>query len=146
MTETPSGIPPRPNFYITRENLNELVGPGFWKVNDLPQERWNLIKDHFGSVNTFAVFASGIAPTQHTFQPPPSSLVGGIDWVRIENKPRAGEPPLNVYHYVIGQPDEFGYPVYGPIKDGSSASHWSELKDLDVYFNDDQKKESKKDG
>jgi len=138
MTGIPAGIPPRPNFYITTENFSQLVGPGFWRVQDLPQERWNLVKDYLGSVNTLAVFASGVAPTQQNCHQQNGELVGGIDWVRIENRPRTGEPPLNVYHYVIGQPDQFGYPVYGPVKDGSIASHWSDLKDLDVYFSDNR--------
>jgi hypothetical protein len=53
--------------------------------------------------------------------------------VRIEGNRVEDEPPLNVYHYGIGQKDANGYPVYGPVKDKTVAPHWSELQDLDVY-------------
>jgi hypothetical protein len=120
-----------PNFYITAENFSELVGDGLWTINDVPLQRLAQIKDHFGKVETFALFASGIAPRACTGT---EARVGGIDWVRLEKHPKPGEPPLNVYHYLIGPLDERGYPVYGPILNGSIAPHWSELDDLDSYL------------
>ena len=119
------------NFYITHENFENLIGPGFWMINDLPPPRWEQIKDHFGEDETLAVFASGTAPTQA--DPCFGDAIGGIDWVRIESNRKTGEPPLNVYHYVIGPPDEHGYPVYGPVVNGSKAPHWSGLENLHVY-------------
>jgi len=123
--------PPEPNFYITNENFTGLVGGGLWNINDIPPERWAQVKDHLGGVDTFAVFASGIPPQAATGI---GGHIGGIDWVRLESSPKSGEPPLNVYHYGIGQPDDNGYPVFGPIRNGSIAPHWSELEGLDVYL------------
>ena len=136
MTAKPTGFHPQPNFYITQDNFKRLSGPAFWRVNDLPPKQWEQIQKHFGNADTLAVFASAVAP--NPIQPPNNAPVGGIDWVRIENKPRPNESALNVDHYVIGYPDQFGYPVYGPLKSGSMADHWSNLDDLRVYFADNE--------
>jgi hypothetical protein len=121
----------KPNFFITKKNFEQLIGPGFWKIQDIPALRAQQIRPFLGSQDTLAVFASGLAPRQlnHISE----ELIGGIDWVRLESSPKDKEPPLNVYHYVIGKETENGYPVYGPYKDGSIAGHWSCLKDLDIY-------------
>lgn len=92
------------------------------------------MKDHLGKTETFAVFASGVAPQAYTGV---EGHVAGIDWVKPERHPKPGEPPLNVYHYGIGPPDEHGYPVFGPIINGSIAPHWADLEDLVVYLNFD---------
>lgn len=47
-----------------------------------------------------------------------------------------GEPPYNIDHYVVGLPDDNGYPVYGPLKTGSIAGHWPKTEDLVVYYPD----------
>lgn len=120
---------PRPNFYITRENFQTLIGPGYWRIQDLPGKRAEQVRGFLDSCDTIGVFASGVAP-QGIEDPDP---VGGIDWVRLESRPLEGEPPLNFYHYVIRTPDSSGYPVYGPFKDGAIAPHWGDLKDIDRY-------------
>lgn len=123
-------IPPLPAFYITEENFKELVGNGLWAINDVPLDRLAQIRKFFAKVETIAVLASGLAPRVHTGTEP---CVGGIDWVKLETNPKRGEPSINVYHYLIGPHDGYGYPVYGPIRNGSIAPHHSELEDLDVY-------------
>jgi hypothetical protein len=127
-------IPLRPSFYITEENFQELVGNGLWTINDVPLDRLAQIKKFFAKVETVAVFASGLAPRAHTGSEP---RVGGIDWVRLETNPKPREASLNVYHYLIGPHDGYGYPVYGPIRNGSIAPHHSELSDLDPYLGAD---------
>jgi len=53
----------------------------------------------------------------------------------METKLKPGELPLNVYHYVIGNPNSSGlYLVYGPFKAGGRAPHQSELDDMDKYY------------
>jgi len=130
----------KPNFYITIENFGHLIGPGFWRIHEVPLDRLAQIKDHFDDVDTLAVFASGTVPRPDI--PPSSVPAGGIDWVRLESNPRAEEPPLNLYHYIIGHPDAHGYPVYGPVRGGSIAPHWSQLEDLEVYLPGDGSDES----
>jgi len=125
----------QPNFYITVDNYYQLTGAGFWEINDVPPQRWKQIKDHFGDENTMAVFASGSSPTIITQEN--NKAIGGIDWVKIERNPKDKEPPLNVYHYVIGKPDNIGYPVYGPYRKGQLAPHHSELEDLGPYLNNE---------
>lgn len=119
----------RPNFYITAGNFEHLIGPGFWKLNDVPQKRWEQIKDHLGQDDTIAVYASGELPVVGG-----SGRTGGIDWIRLEENPRPTEPDLNAYHYVIGQPTGGLYPVYGPYKKGARVSHWCEETELEAYF------------
>ena len=123
-----------PNFYITEANYYQLTGPGFWYINDVPPERWAQIKDHFAQENTIAVFASGIDP--HKIDAPAGAEIAGIDWIRLEPNPKGNEPLLNVDHYVIGPSDEFGFPVYGPYKEGAVVSHHLHNEDeIDKYNN-----------
>ncbi len=126
---------PQPNFYISRETFSNLIGPGFWRVNEVPRERWGMIGWFFAKGDTLAVFASGVAPTLDPSRP---RYPAGIDWVKIENNQKPGEPPLNVYHYVIGHPSQYGYPVFGPFGNGAIAPHWSQLANLDPYFTDNR--------
>lgn len=120
-----------PNFYITTQNYNDLIGNGLWSINDNPPDKWSEIKDFFGGNDTLAIFSSGNPPGNlGAFSGP----VAGIDWVRIESRPKAGETPLNVYHFSVGHPDVNGYPVYGPILNSTIAPHWSNLEDVYVYF------------
>jgi len=126
---------PEPNFYIRREHFLLVEGAGFWHINDVPVERWAQVGEHFNNENTLALFASGSED-----KPVESSgvkVVGGIDWIKFETNPKEKEPPLNAYHYVIGQPDDKGYPVYGPFRDGSLVPHWCGYEDLDKYSKKD---------
>ncbi|MGB8658129.1 MAG: hypothetical protein WCE90_10160 [Candidatus Zixiibacteriota bacterium] len=114
---------PEPNFYISHENFKQLIeGPGFWYKNDVPPERWAQVGKHFNNDDSFAVFASGsvVRPVESKGV----QAVGGIDWIRLEANPKEGKPQLRVYHYVIYQPDDKGYPVYGPYRDGCLVPHW----------------------
>lgn len=120
----------QPSFYITESNYKMLVGNGFWAITDLPPDRWDEVRGFFGKPETLAVFASGNAPYAI---PSHADEIAGIDWARIESNQKKGEPPINVYHYGIGQKDLYGYPVYGPVIGKTIARHWSELRDLDVY-------------
>src|SRR6266566_308601 len=114
----------RPNFYITEQNFRNLAGSGYWAIQDVPAERAEQVRGFLNNADTIAVFASGVTPREIHAE---GEDVGGIDWVRLETNRKPGEPPLNVYHYVIKQPDNRGFPVYGPFKDGAIAPHWSEL-------------------
>jgi len=120
-----------PNFYISHENFKLIEGPGFWYINDVPVERWAHVGEHFNNKNTLALFASGsvVRPVQSIR----GQAVGGIDWIKLEVNPKEKEPPLDAYHYVIVQPDDKGYPVYGPFKDGCLVPHWCDYNDLDKY-------------
>jgi hypothetical protein len=121
----------RPNFYVTSEQLNHAVGPGFWSIQDLPPARAEAIRPFLNNGDTLAVFASGAMPLLATSE---GAEIGGIDWIRLEPNPRDGEPALNAYHFVILQHDRKGYPVIGPIKDGAIISHWSEPASIDMYL------------
>lgn len=124
-------INPRPNFYITQENFRLIEGSGFWQRNDVSADRWRQVGEHFANEHTVAVFASGsVVRPVHSFG---VQAVGGIDWLKLEPNPRSEEPPLNAYHFVIGEPDQNGYPVYGPYKDGCLVPHWFSYDDLDAY-------------
>ena len=59
--------------------------------------------------------------------------VGGIDWLRLESNPYPGEPDINAYHFVIGTPDESGYPVYGPYRNGCRIQHHATGDGIDQY-------------
>jgi hypothetical protein len=122
---------PKPNFYITLENFRLIEGAGFWERNDVPPERWVQVGEHFANEHTVAVFANG-----SIIGPVPSygiQAVGGIDWLKLEPNPKNSELPLNAYHFVIGQADELGYPVYGPYQGGCLVPHWFGYDDLDAY-------------
>ena len=131
-----------PKFYIDEDNYNRLIGPGCWQIQDLPSERAELVKPFLNNA-TLAVFASGCPPQQHsgygnsipgrTYSADADEDIAGIDWVRLEGNPKHGEPPLNVYHFVIKKPDQNGYPVYACQNGKSIAPHWSEWVDLSVY-------------
>lgn len=132
MTGNPDTAKRTPNFYINQGQFDQLVGPGFWTINELPLPLASRIGAHFGNVDAFAFYCSGV-------KMPPFGATGnvplaGIDWVRMENQPKPHEPPLNVYHYLVGTPGSSGYPVYGPFEEGGLAPHWSELDDLDAYL------------
>jgi hypothetical protein len=124
----------RPNFYLPEDAFQILIGEGNWKTNEIPLALASEIKDHFGINTSFCVLGSGLAPVPKTSAD--DSPVAGIDWVRQEDKLQPGEKPLNVYHYMIAQKTELGYPVFHLGKDGTIAPHWSELEDLKVYFKD----------
>jgi hypothetical protein len=120
--------PAQANFYIAKESFAELIGDGLWKQNDLPPEVWARVKGHFGHEDTLALLASGVEPIPT--DPPPGAPVGGMCWARFEPRPKPGELPINVYHYVIGHRDEHGYPVHGPHHTRACAPHHCELPDL----------------
>ncbi|MBM3988179.1 MAG: hypothetical protein FJ294_09515 [Planctomycetes bacterium] len=124
-----------PNFHISFRNCEALIGAGMWSIIEVPPDRWAAVKDHLGKTETLAVFASGVAPRA---SPRVEAHIAGIDRVKLEHHPKPGEPPLNVYHYGIGRPDGHSYPVFGPIRNGSTAPHWSDLDDLAVYTDFDQ--------
>jgi hypothetical protein len=120
----------RPNFYITEETFRALIGPSYWAIQDLPPARAEQVRPFLNSGDTLGVFACGIPPQAAVSE----EKVGGIDWVRLESRPKAEEPPLNVYHYVIKRPDAFGYPVFACREGGSIAPHWSEWENLEPYW------------
>lgn len=121
----------KPSFYITAENFHNLIGPGFWSIQDLPADRVEQVRPFLNSQDTLGVFASGTPPKM---MPSGSNVVGGIDWVRLESRRKVNEPPLNVYHFVIKKPDAQGYPVFVCRNGTSIARHWSEWEDLEVYW------------
>ena len=120
-----------PNFYLGYDIVSMLIGPRPWQVIEQLPETWPLLYPYFARENTLAVFSSGIVPTVHFGMP--RHLVG-VDSIRIENKPKRGELPLNVDHYVIGHPNVYGFPVYGSMESGARAPHHLTLDDLDPYY------------
>lgn len=132
MTDKESRAITTPNFYIDEHAVDVLIGRGGWKVEDIPLDVASRIRKHLGNSDVLAVFSSGI-------KLPPISQSGhpwrvGIDVVRIESKPKRGEPHLNVYHYAVGNRDASGlYPAY-EIEDGGLAPHWADLEDLEIYY------------
>ena len=113
----------KPNFYIDEKTYNDLVGPRFWTVNEVPPERYAQVRNFLAADDTLAVFASGNIPVDR------SGEIAGFDRARIERNPKQGEPDINVYHYGIGKPVKGLYPVYGPIKDKSIVRHWPQSLD-----------------
>jgi hypothetical protein len=61
--------------------------------------------------------------------------LAGFDWIRHETRPKRGESPLNVYHYIVGSGSAGLYPVYDCGHSGSIAPGWSTLDDVMVYVN-----------
>jgi hypothetical protein len=116
----PTGVP---NFWITEENYYQLTGPGFWNINEVPQERMSQLPIPFNLEKTVALFASGKDPC--AINAPNCEKIAGVDWLRLEKNPKQGELPLNVNHFVINTPVSGCYPVYGPYRSGSIAPHWS---------------------
>ena len=121
-----------PNFWITRENYFQLTGPGFWKINEVPQERLSQLPSPFNLDKTVAVFASGKAT--YAIEAPQAQNVAGVDWWRLEGNPQRGEPPLNVNHFVIGGEVDGRFPVYGPFRRGSIAPHWTDGSGIEKYY------------
>jgi hypothetical protein len=121
----------KPKFYITKENFLSLIGPGFWSIQDLPNERAEQVRPFLAGDDTLGVFASGSPPQAMLGM---ESVVGGIDWVRLESHRKCQEPPINVYHFVIKCADQHGHPVYACKEGKSIAPHWSEWSDLDGYM------------
>ncbi|MBI1178720.1 hypothetical protein GC207_14905 [bacterium] len=121
-----------PSFYLSEGEFQTLVGSGNWKINEIPLPIAVQIRSHFGIDTSYCVLASGIA----TILPPGphDEPVGGIDWIRNEDNPQPGEPPFNVYHSMIAQKTNQGYPVFHLGKKDTVAPHWAELEDLKVYF------------
>jgi len=125
----PSGTP---NFWITEANYFQLTGPGFWKINEVPQERLSQLPSPFHLEKTVGVFASGINP--RAVDAPEGQKIAGIDWFRLEANPLPTEPPLNVNHFVIGSPVSGRFPVFGPYRSGSIAAHWTDGSDIPKYY------------
>jgi hypothetical protein len=123
-----------PNFYLSEDEFKLIVGDGGWKINEIPLTLAGEIRGHFGIDTSYCVMASGVSPI------PPKvkhqQPVAGIDWIRYENKPKPNEPDFNVYHYMITQKTDQGYPVFDMGAKDTVAPHWSELNDLKVYFKD----------
>ncbi len=122
-----------PNFYLSHEGYEAFVGSGQWQIEEVPLSIAGKFQHHFGLESSFCVFASGMALP--SLEVSPQMIVGGIDWIKQEERPRPAEKPLNVYHYAIGSPAAEGYPVYHLGNNGSIAPHWAELEDLGLYFN-----------
>lgn len=54
-----------------------------------------------------------------------------LAWIRIENNPKPGESELNVYHYVVKQPDNDGMcDVFGPYNSGAHLPHLTGLEEI----------------
>jgi hypothetical protein len=123
-----------PQFHITEELYRRLIGQGEWRINEIDLSLGEQVRGHFGADDSFAMFASGAYFDPATVQP--DTVLGGIDWIRIENNPQPNEVdyPLNVYHYVIGSRDAHGYPVFDCGRQGAIAPHWATLEDLKVYL------------
>ena len=123
----------RPNFYITDYAYRLLVGNGGWRINELNLTTAKLVRGHFSANDSFAMFTSGVFVSPNNGATP--IIIAGIDWIRMETKPQINEPPLNIYHYIVGSKDTNGYPVFDCGKKGALAPHWSSLPDLNVYLN-----------
>ncbi len=122
----------QPNFFLSETDYYQLTGPGFYNINEVPADRHRQLPDHFGTPDSFVIFASGVAP--YIAQRGGTEAVGGIDWIRLESNRKAGEPPLNVYHFIIGPSGIQGFPVYGPFHNGGIVPHWpSEEYPFDPY-------------
>lgn len=122
----------KPNFWITEDNYFQITGPGYWKINEVPQERLNQLPTPFSLETTVGVFASGVPPYQ--INEPVAAGIAGVDWFRLEQNPKPNEPELNVYHFIIGNPvPGCGCPVYGPYRNGSIAPHWSRIAEIERY-------------
>src|SRR5579863_926488 len=121
----------QPNFFITDQQYRQLIVTGSWHINDVPLGIAEMVRAHFGITSSFALFASG-AKADPAMARPEDAVLAGFDWVRHETNPVPGEPPLNVYHYVVGSGSAGRYPVFDCGHSGSLASGWSTLEDLSV--------------
>ena len=50
----------KPNFYITDKNFNDLIGSGYWSIQDLPPNGAEQVRPFLSGGDTLGVFASGI--------------------------------------------------------------------------------------
>src|SRR5262245_9368695 len=100
----------KPNFYIDDAGLKKLVQQGNWRINEIDLPTESGIRNEFGIDSSVCVLGSGV------LTPPLSrkaeEVIAGIDWVRVEDKPKPGEPDFNVYHFVITTKTKEGYPVF----------------------------------
>lgn len=124
----------QPNFFITEQQYRDLIITGSWHINEVPLEKAEKVKAHFGIESSFALFASGKQADPAMIRAE-DSVLAGIDWIRHETNPMPGEPPLNVYHYFVGSGSAGLYPVYHCGHSGSIAPGWSTLDDVMVYVN-----------
>jgi len=124
-----------PNYFLSDEQFETVVGPGDWEIHEIRPEFAAKIRSNFGSETSLCVFASGVEPPDCYDRA--GNEIAGIDWVRHENKPKPGEPELNLYHFAIGAKQKNGYPVYYTGRGKTIAPHWSILDDLNVYFQDE---------
>lgn len=124
----------KPNYFLSTDNYKIIEGEGLWLRNDVPPSIWEQVGKHYNNVTTFAVFASGsVLSPRESFG---IEAVGGIDWLKIEAKPKRNEPPYNSYHFVVGQLEFDKYPVYGPFKNGCIVPHHFTNENLDDFLSD----------
>lgn len=130
----------KPSFYLERGTFDLLVRDfrdkgqeDDWAVRELLSNQTPAIAGHLSNPDTIAVFSSGSLGRfrrEHG-----EEVVAGIDWVRHETSPKAGEPEVNVYHYVVTVPNaEHLFPVFEIHGGGGLAPHWCSLPDLGVYL------------
>lgn len=123
----------KPNFYLSAEEYLNAVPKHEWQTNDLPLDVASGVRRHFGNPSSFALFSSGLSPEAAAANP--QKFIAGMDWIRAEDKPKPGEPELNVYHYLIGPSGKLGYPVYDCGHSGvRTPSGWATLDHMKVYF------------
>lgn len=117
-------------FYLPEDNYYQLIGAGNWKINELPKELEQQFVRPICLDKTIGVFASGVGPHLTGI----CDVIGGFDWLRLEENPVPGEPAINVNHFIIGRYDGTGIPVYGPYNEGSRIPHWAQEEDIQKYY------------
>ena len=55
----------KPNFYITEENFQSLIGPGYCSIQELPSARAEQVRPFLANADTLGVFASGDPPSRY---------------------------------------------------------------------------------
>jgi hypothetical protein len=118
-----------PNLTVKYDLIQSLTSRGAWERADLPPAVAGEIAQFLDRDDTLGVLISGSEDpvVAHGHQ----DIIAGFDWIKHEQKPKPREPEINVYHYVVGIPDDNNEcPVYGPYKSGAHLKHHLSLNEM----------------
>lgn len=114
---------------LTRAQYELLVGQQSWQIIDVPRYQWDKFPDWMGKAA--AIMSSGDMTKARILNG--EKAVGGVDWLRAEDKPKPGEPEGNAYHYVLLERKDGGFDMLGPFSTEARVNHWFGYDDLATY-------------
>lgn len=132
-------------FKINKELFNKvLIKTGeHWIRCELEEDYERILVPPISGIKTLATLVSGSASNLHD-EDYGLSTIGGIDRLRIESKPKKGEPPINIDHFAVcNGEDPENYDVFYIIpQNGDNPEpfeHWPDSNQVDKIIDSIEK-------